>query len=173
MHSSKRVFASVLALLIALTSAAPAPPSPSPAAPAPHNSEFVTLGCPRSTTPTATECEQRVAAQDFAQKLYIQKDTKGAFARYVARDLINHAPDIPGDGAATAEPRVAQILAPSKVEIQWVTLGQNLASTFFKATSPQGTVAAMDVFRMSGTCLVEHWVVQSVVTNSSNPHPYF
>lgn len=173
MHPSKPILASVLALLIPFAMAVPATTPPSNAAVAPHNAEYVALGCPSSTTPIATESEQHAAALDFAQKLFIQKNTKGAFAHYVARDLINHAPDIPSDGAAVAEPLIAQKLAPTQVEIQWVTVGQDHASTFFKGTSSQGTLAAMDVFRLSGTCLVEHWVVQMAVTNSSNPHPYF
>ncbi|KAI4137282.1 MAG: hypothetical protein LQ340_008097, partial [Diploschistes diacapsis] len=121
----------------------------------------------------ATEAEQFTAANAFAQTLFISKQISQAFSTYVASDLINHAYDVPGDGAAIAQAQVAGLVGAGQFELQWVNVGQNIATTFFKVTTPKGVGAAVEMFRMSGTCLVEHWVIQQAVTNSSNPHPFF
>ena len=126
------------------------PPAASPT----HESEFTMLGCPNTTSPIASEDEQFDAANDYADLLYVQKDIPGAFSKYVATDLINHAPLIPGDGAALAEYSVSS-LVNAQIELQKVVFGQDIATTFFKSTTAIGVVAAMELFRMSGTCIVE------------------
>ena len=85
----------------------------------------------------------------FAETLFIQKNYNTAFNTWVATDLINHASDVPGDGKALALADVKGLLAASTIELQWVTVGQDHAMTFFKATTPMGVAAAMEVFRMS------------------------
>ncbi|MCJ1320629.1 hypothetical protein MMC15_005969 [Xylographa vitiligo] len=143
------------------------------AAPAVYTSEYITLGCPESTTPIATESQQYDALNDFATLLYLQKMPAKAFNTYVATHLINHAADVPGDGAAVALQTVGPLVSASAFVIEQLFIGQDRGVTYFKATTPVGTAAAIDMFRMSGTCLVEHWVIQNPVLNSTNPHPYF
>ncbi|MCJ1286313.1 hypothetical protein MMC26_005658 [Xylographa opegraphella] len=143
------------------------------AAPAVYTSEYTTLGCPKSTTPIATETQQYEALSDFASLLYLQKMPTKAFNNYVATHLINHAADVPGDGAAVAIQTVGPLVAESAFVIEQLFVAQDRGVTYFKATTPMGTVAAIDMFRMSGTCLIEHWVIQNPVLNSTNPHPYF
>jgi len=143
------------------------------AAPAVYTSEYTTLGCPTSTTPSATESQQHDALNDFATLLYLQKMPAKAFDTYVATHLINHAADVPGDGAAIALQTVGPLVSASAFVIEQLFVGQDRGVTYFKATTPMGTAAAIDMFRMSGTCLVEHWVIQNPVLNSTNPHPYF
>ena len=177
MHSFTTLAASALALLATFAAALPTEvdnikklPRASPV----HDSEFKTLGCPSKSQPVASEAQQFEVANDFAKQLFVNKKVSQAFNAHVARDLINHAPDVPGDGAATAEPVVSGLLASATVELQWTNVGQNYATTYFKATSPQGTIASTDIFRMVGTCLVEHWViVQPVINNTQNWHPFF
>ena len=143
------------------------------AAPAVYTSEYITLGCPASTTPTATEIQQYEALNNFATLLYLQKMPTKAFNTYVATHLINHAAEVPGDGAALALQTVGPLVSASAFVIEQLFVGQDRGVTYFKATTPIGTVAAIDMFRMSGTCLIEHWVIQNPVLNSTNPHPYF
>jgi len=143
------------------------------AAPAVYTSEYITLGCPESTTPIATETQQYDALNDFATLLYLQKMPTKAFNTYVATHPINHAADVPGDGAAVALQTVGPLVLASGFVIEQLFIGQGRGVTYFKATTPVGTAAAIDMFRMSGTCLVEHWVIQNPVLNSTNPHPYF
>ncbi|MCJ1484136.1 hypothetical protein MMC06_004304, partial [Schaereria dolodes] len=122
-----------------------------------YTAEYTALGCPNSTTPIATETEQLDAITDFANTLYIQKQTTAAFDKYVATHLINHASEVPGDGAALALKTVGGLLAASTVTLEQIFVGQDRAVTFFKGTTSEGSVAAIDMFRMSGTCLIEHW----------------
>ena len=170
---SSTLAASALALLPLLSAASPFP-SAKHSPPVPSNTtEYYALGCPNTTCPYATEAEQLEAAQNFAELLFVEKRISDAFNGYIAQDLINHAPDVPADGAAVAEQTVTGLLSVATIDIQFVHVGQGYSTTFFKATTPQGVAASMEVFRMDGTCLVEHWVVLQPVTNSSNPHPYF
>ena len=172
MHLSSALAAGLSLFSVAASSPLQPRATPSPAST--HSSEFQTLGCPNTTSPIATEYEQFVAANTFAQTLFVQKKVSQAFSTYVASDLINHAPDVPGDGAALAQSVVSGLISASQIEIQRVVVGQDIATTFFKAITPMGTAAAMEMFRMSGTCLVEHWVIQQAVQgNSSNPHAWF
>jgi predicted SnoaL-like aldol condensation-catalyzing enzyme len=139
-----------------------------------YKSEFEHLGCPNTTTKLATLDQQYSALLDFAQILYTNKKAPLAFSTYVAEHLINHAPDIPGDGRDTASKIVGPLLAAADVEIMQVFLGQDMSSTYFRACEGEGKcLAVVDMFRMSGTCLVEHWVVTTPITKSSNPYPYF
>jgi hypothetical protein len=138
-----------------------------------YTAEFTALGCPNTTSPIATVTQQLEALTDFAHLLYLEHRSAQAFSTYVAKNLINHAFDVSGDGAALALSTVGPLLASATCTLEQIFVGQDRGMTFFKAVSPQGTLAAMDMFRMSGTCLVEHWIVEMPVTNSSNPHPYF
>ncbi|MCJ1478057.1 hypothetical protein MMC13_006732 [Lambiella insularis] len=138
-----------------------------------YTAEFIALGCPNSTSAIATATQQYDALEDFATLLYLKKEAPTAFGTYVATHLINHAASVPGDGAALALQTVGPLVSISAFVIEQLFVGQDRAVTYFKATTPMGVVAAIDMFRMSGTCLVEHWVIQNPVTNSTNPHPYF
>ena len=177
MRCSDLFTGSVVLVCAALVTASPAAPlairSTTPAATGPSSSEFITLGCPKTTVPVADEALQFTTAKTFSQMLFVDKKISEAFSCFIARDLINHAPDVPGDGAALAQATIAPRLSSANIEIQYVTVGQDRMMTYFKATSPVGVLAAVDIFRMSGTCMVEHWVVTQPVANSSNPHPFF
>lgn len=138
-----------------------------------YTAEFIGLGCPATTSASATATQQYDALNDFATLLYLKKEAPTAFRTYVATHLINHAAEVPGDGAALALKTVEPLVAISAFVIEQLFVGEDRAVTYFKATTPMGVVAAIDMFRMSGTCFVEHWVIQNPVVNSTNPHPYF
>ncbi|MCJ1412853.1 hypothetical protein MMC19_006953 [Ptychographa xylographoides] len=167
MLASKSSLTGALALFLSLTMACAAPTAPV------YTSEFIALGCPNTTSAIATETQQLDAIKDFANTLYINKKPQIAFNKYVATDLINHAAEVPGDGAALALATVGPLIGASTITLEQIFVGQDRAVTFFKGATPIGSVAAIDMFRMSGTCLIEHWVLQEPVTNTTNPHPYF
>ncbi|MCJ1332593.1 hypothetical protein MMC10_009286 [Thelotrema lepadinum] len=162
-----------LALSAAVVTASPfnarqsAPPTQT------HSSEFITLGCPNTTSAVASASEQLETARTFINLFLIQKDVAQAFDTYVAADAINHANFVAGDGRDLAVSTITPQIDANTFDIKWITVGDGYANTLFEATGSQGSVAAIEVFRMVGTCFVEHWIVQQAVMNSSNPHPYF
>ena len=143
------------------------------------NSEYYSLGCPKSTKPHASHREQLNAITDYGNLLYLQKQIDQAENTYVATDFINHAPEVPGNGVALAIKTLKPMLNTSMIEIHNVFVGSNAAGqdfsvTYFKGiSSVQGVGVIADIWRMIGTCLVEHWDVATGVTNSSNPLAYF
>jgi hypothetical protein len=122
-----------------------------------YNTEWKTLGCPKTTKPYADEREQLAAVSGFANTLFVEQNATKAFNTWVAEDLINHAPDAAGDGRATAYALIGPRIEThsSIINIQKIFSGQSYGTIFFKAIAPQlGTGAIMEIFRLSGTCLV-------------------
>ena len=138
-----------------------------------YTSEYTTLGCPASTMATATVTQQYEAMLDFTNLLYSEKRGATAMDKYVALHLINHASEVAGDGRQLAIDTVVPMLNAGTTIIHNVFVGQDMAATYFQGIMGNSSVAAYDQFRMSGTCLVEHWVIEAPITESSNPHPYF
>ena len=143
------------------------------------NAEYKALGCPNGTRSWASERQQLAALTDFANLLFIQKAVDKAENTYVAANFINHAPEVPGDGRALAIATLKPMLNTSTIEIQRIFVGHNangeaFGVTYFKGISQVlGVGVIADIWRMIGTCLVEHWVVAQGATNSSNPKAYF
>ena len=71
------------------------------------------------------------------------------------------------------------MLSTSTIDIKNVFVGSNATGSDFSVTyfkgisSVQGVGVIADIWRMIGTCLVEHWDVAMGVQNSSNPAAYF
>ena len=171
MHFSKIVAAALPLLLL---------PSAAVAGYAHHsNPEYYSLGCPKSTSPWASKEQQLQAITDYGNLLYLQKQIETAEYTYVATNFINHAPEVPGNGVALAIKTLTPMLGTSTIEIKNVFVGSNATGsdfsvTYFKGTSSvQGVGVIADIWRMIGTCLVEHWDVAMGVQNSSNPVAYF
>ncbi|MCJ1316556.1 hypothetical protein MMC15_001877 [Xylographa vitiligo] len=144
--------------------------------------EYYSLGCPRNTTsPHATQREQLEALISYAQLLYIEQDVAQAYHTHAATNFINHAPEVPGDGTAIAIATQTPMLKGGSVQIQRQFTGYNLTGTafgvtYFKGISPvEGVGVIADIWRMQGTCLLEHWdVAEGATLNTTmNPHPYF
>ena len=120
--------------------------------------EFYTLGCPNSTKPHASQDEQLVAVNDFANLLYLQKAIETAEYKYVAKDFINHAPEVPGNGIALAIQTLSKLLPTSTIEIQRIFVGKDIngksfSTTHFKGiSSVQGVGDIADIWRLIGTC---------------------
>ena len=114
---------------------------------------------PESTKPHATQAEQLEAITKFGQLLYLQKEVETAEYTYVARDFINHAPEVPGNGRALAIETLVPMLKTSTVEIKNVYAGARNATgsefsvTYFKGNSSIfGVGVIADIWRMIGTC---------------------
>ncbi|MCJ1380349.1 hypothetical protein MMC17_003452 [Xylographa soralifera] len=117
---------------------------------------------------------------NYAQLLYIEHDVAQAYHTYAATNFINHAPEVPGDGTAIAIATQTPMLKGGSVQIQRQFAGYNLTGTafgvtYFKGTSTvEGVGVIADIWRMQGTCLLEHWDVAEGATlnTTTNPHPY-
>ncbi|MCJ1289692.1 hypothetical protein MMC34_001225 [Xylographa carneopallida] len=146
------------------------------------SSEYYSLGCPQNTTfPYATQKQQLEVLIRYAQLLYVEQDVAQAYHTYAATNFINHAPEVPGDGTAIAIATQTAMLKGGSVQIQRQFTGYNLSGaafrvTYFKGISPvEGVGVIADIWRMQGTCLLEHWdVAEGASLNTTmNPHPYF
>lgn len=125
---------------------------------------------------TLTEVNRRLV-EDFAGILYREKAVRKAFLKYVAEDYIQHNPNIP-DGREAAiemlEPKFSSPLA--SFAVKRILVDGNLAAVHlhgrFSPDSPGGAV--VDLFRLEGGKIVEHWdVLQPVPQGCVNPHPMF
>ena len=123
-----------------------------------YNSEYYSLGCPSSTKPWASSQQQLDAITEYGNLLYLQKQIDTAENTYVAKQFINHAPEISGNGTELAIKTLKPMLATSTIEIQRVFVGSDNSGndysvTYFKGISTvQGTGVIADIWRMIGTC---------------------
>ncbi|MCJ1479036.1 hypothetical protein MMC13_007720 [Lambiella insularis] len=144
--------------------------------------DYYNLHCPTNTTkPHASQHEQLLALIAFGNLLYTEQAVAEAYNTYAAVDFINHAPEVPGDGTAIAIATQTPMLKGGSVQIQRQFTGVNLTNTafgvtYFKGINPvEGVGVIADIWRMQGTCLLEHWdVAEGADYNTTmNPHPYF
>lgn len=152
---------------------------------APRNgvsNDYYNLHCPTNTTkPHTSQHEQLLALIAFGNLLYTEQKVAQAYNTYAAVDFINHAPEVPGDGTAIAIATQTPMLKGGSVQIQRQFVGVNLTNTafgvtYFKGINPvRGVGVIADIWRMQGTCLLEHWDVAEGVNfdDTMNPHPYF
>ncbi|MCJ1444673.1 MAG: hypothetical protein MMC23_005175 [Stictis urceolatum] len=166
----------VLSLLPCLLSTASAAAAPAPVADSnTNNPEYYALGCPKSTKPYASTDQQLSALNDFTHKLFDLNNASLAFGDHVAEKLINHAPDAAGDGTAAAEAAIAPMLGSAYEVVMATSVGQDRGHVFFRA-GDQGqppAIISMEMFRMIGTCFVEHWITVTLIKPSNNTKAYY
>ncbi|KAL8832838.1 MAG: hypothetical protein Q9191_000022 [Dirinaria sp. TL-2023a] len=167
-------------ILAALPLASQASPFNTPWAP--HIQDYFTLGCPENTTkPFASQHEQTKVLLAFATDVYVKHLLNQGYDTYAAKDFINHAPEISGNGTAIAIKTQGPMLAGGSVQLQRVFAGADengvsYGTIHFKGISPvRGVGAIAGIWRLVGTCLVEYWdVAEGVALNeTSNPIAYF
>jgi len=123
-----------------------------------------------------TEQNRRITLE-FVDLLYARRRVREAFETHVAVDYIQHNPNI-GDGREAA----IRMLEPlfngpgSSFDVKRVLVDGDLAAIHLhgrrSADTPGGAV--VDLFRLAGGKIVEHWdVLQPVPTDCVNPHPMF
>lgn len=137
-------------------------PQPSPSLPAgPY--------CPGKP---ASPAQQHAIFDDFINKLYVQRNATDAYLTYVSPDYINHSPFAP-QGRAAAIAFLSYLIPSVEREILHQTFDQDIGVVHLKVLS-QPLLALVDLFRLNGTCVVEHWDVnQALPSNATNPIALF
>ena len=154
-------------------------PSATLAHPSGQTKEYYALGCPNTTKPHAYQREQLEALTIFSNKVFVEHDLTYGYNTYAAKNFINHAPEISGNGTALAIAIQGPMLVGGTVELQRIFVGKDIdgvsyGTVHFKGINPKlGVGAIAGIWRMIGTCLVEYWDVATGVYNSSNPIAYF
>lgn len=155
----------VLVLAVALL-LAPAPSSAADAA-----------ARPPATAQSETE-RNRAIITDFIDLFYGQRKVREAFEKYIAPDYIQHNPIAPDGREATLA-----VLEPfmksnpdARTKVLRILVDGDLAAVHAHGTmNPDDRgFAVVDLFRLKGGKIVEHWdVLQPVPDKSANPHPMF
>jgi predicted SnoaL-like aldol condensation-catalyzing enzyme len=112
---------------------------------------------------------------DFYQQLFGDKDIS-SIDRYVADDYIQHNPGLK-DGKEALKEGAAQWFkgAPKeKIDIQHISAEGNLVYIHTKANRGTKVVSVLDIFKVEGGKILEHWdIIQDVPEKSANSHPMF
>ena len=105
---------------------------------------------------------------------YGDKKVIDAFNKHVAEDLIEHGPYDPQgrDGVAA---KLAPIFANGKYDILRWNYDNDYGTVMLKVYLPTGEeLALIDLYRMEGTCIVEHWDISQVKpADATNPIAMF
>ena len=122
----------------------------------------------------ASEAHQRAIFDSFINALYIEKDVLAAFDQHIAIDLIEHDPfDAQGRDANAAKLSNIIPYVPSTVLRHAF---ENNTGLIHVRVDEEGhrPIALADIYRMNGTCIVEHWdVTQETPANATNPIAMF
>ncbi|MCJ1468036.1 hypothetical protein MMC07_006662 [Pseudocyphellaria aurata] len=116
----------------------------------------------------ATPAQQRAIFNTFVTKLYTDKNATGAFLDHVAVDLIEHDPfDAQGRDANAA--KLEGIIPFASFAVQRHTFDDNIGFIHLRVEENPGPVALADIYRLNGTCIVEHWdIAQVYPANATN-----
>lgn len=111
---------------------------------------------------------------DFVNVLYGQRNPTKAFNTYVDVNLVEHDP-FDGQGRDAVRTILEGIIPYATFEVLRINFDNNLGLIHVKIVDqdPQ-PLALADIYRMDGTCIVEHWdVVQRRPANATNPIAMF
>lgn len=115
---------------------------------------------------------------DFSRLFFVEKNWREAFMTWVAEDYIQHNP-YAQDGRAAALRHLGPIFDANpqlKVDIKRIFGDETHVAVHYHSVMTPGTrgFAAVDMFRVKGCKIVEHWdVIQPMPETSANPHPMF
>ncbi|PYI01462.1 hypothetical protein BO78DRAFT_401287 [Aspergillus sclerotiicarbonarius CBS 121057] len=147
------------------------------------NDEFTALGCPDTTKPEASPSEQLAAWDDFTTLMYTEKRITDAFNKYAAASYINHSPLVTMNGINETMGELSQIVPNVNSQLQHAFVGWDKDGTTFGTAHTKvsggeamgiSDSALVDIIRMVGTCLVEHYdVEQSIDGTAPNPIAFF
>ncbi|CAF9915479.1 hypothetical protein IMSHALPRED_002618 [Imshaugia aleurites] len=127
--------------------------------------------CPGHPAP---ESVQRGIFDGFINQLYVEKDVIGAFNTYIALNLTEHDPfDL--QGRIPNEEKLANIIPFVPSVVLRSSFDNNIGFIHVRVNTPgEEPIALADIYRMDGTCLVEHWdVTQARPANATNPIAMF
>ena len=111
---------------------------------------------------------------DFINQLYVKKDVIGAFDTYIALNLVEHDP-FDSQGRVANEQKLANIIPYVPSTVLRTSFDNNIGLAHVKVSEAnKEPIALADIYRMDGTCIVEHWdVTQARPTNATNPIAMF
>jgi predicted SnoaL-like aldol condensation-catalyzing enzyme len=116
---------------------------------------------------------QRDLFADFLKILYGEKNVSKAFETYVDPNIIEHDPEDAQDRDAIVA-RLSQIIPFANLTILASNFNNNIGLAHVKVDEDPEPAALADIYRMEGTCIVEHWdVIQLRPANSTNPIAMF
>jgi predicted SnoaL-like aldol condensation-catalyzing enzyme len=123
--------------------------------------------------------DNRTIVTRFAELFYGKKDVEAAFRAHVAPNYTQHNPGI-ADGREAAIAALKPLFAREdhRFSVERILVDGELAAVHVRVTSPTppGThgAAVVDIYRLAGGKIVEHWdVIQLVPDKSENTHPMF
>lgn len=107
------------------------------------------------------------------ETLYGERNVSKAFETYTDSDIIEHDPaDTPGRDAIMA--RLDGIIPYANYKILFSSFGDDVGLVYLRVEDQPEPIAFADVYRMNGTCIVEHWdVSQARPANATNPLAMF
>ncbi|KAL2838446.1 hypothetical protein BJY01DRAFT_250946 [Aspergillus pseudoustus] len=121
--------------------------------------------CPGSPT---NERHQRQIFTEFVETLYGEKNVSKAFGLYVDRNIIEHDPFDEQDRDSIVA-RLEAVIANAEVTILRTSFNNDTGLVFMRVEE-EDPIAFADIYRMDGTCIVEHWdVAQTRPANATNP----
>lgn len=119
----------------------------------------------------------RTIVTTFADLFYRQRKVREAFEGFVADNYVQHNPNI-ADGREAAIVALTPLFSRTDMQfnIRHILVDGDHAAIHLHAIAPdmpRGT-SVVDMFRLEGGRIVEHWdVLQPVPAESKNPHPMF
>ncbi|GIJ99557.1 hypothetical protein Aspvir_001691 [Aspergillus viridinutans] len=121
----------------------------------------------------ADEESRREIFARFIQTLYEEKNVSEAFTTYVDPGLIEHDPFDQSRDEVVA--RLSQFISVSTFTVVHSTFDGDIGFVHLRLGDEDAQpVALADIYRMDGTCIVEHWdVLQTLPENSTNPKAMF
>jgi predicted SnoaL-like aldol condensation-catalyzing enzyme len=122
-----------------------------------------------------TSFEQLEIFKAFVHDFYVAKDIPKAFQTHVAEKYIQHNPSFQS-GRQVAQDGLSKYIPPLNITVAKISLSNNTGWVFAKqeTAGKPGYTAVVDIFRMDGSCVVEHWdVVQARPATPSNPLAMF
>ena len=117
--------------------------------------------------------EQKQIFFDFAKVLYTEKNATKAFNTYVDVNLVEHDPfDAQGRDANAA--KLSGIIPYANFEVLRQNFDCNIGLIHVRVNENPEPIALADIYRMDGSCIVEHWdVTQARPANATNPLAMF
>jgi predicted SnoaL-like aldol condensation-catalyzing enzyme len=135
----------------------------------------VAAAAPNCPGHQVTTQEQLQIFKTFVHHFYVAKDIPAAFQNHVAEDYIQHNPNFKS-GRQTAQDGLSKYIPPLNITVAKISLSDSTGWVYAKqeTAGKPGYTTVVDIFRMDGSCVVEHWdVVQAKPANASNPLAMF
>lgn len=126
--------------------------------------------------PAYDAADRRAWVDRFVHLMYVEHDIDTAFSQFVAEDYIQHNPGLP-DGREAAMKMLRPMFADPDftTDVKRVLVDGDLVAIHLHGRrSPDPGGAVVDLYRIEGDRLVEHWdVIQPIPQTAANDHPMF